>query len=79
VLTVADFPGAQTYGVKFSRGDSGRALHALTEIGRLIESGRFTLPAVRTMPLAEIAEVHRLSEEGQARGKLVLLIDGSAA
>ncbi|ASW54755.1 NADP-dependent oxidoreductase [Plantactinospora sp. KBS50] len=74
VLTIADFPGAQAHGVRFSGGDSGRALHALTEIGPLVEAGRFTLPAVRTMPLGEIAEAHRLSEAGQVRGKLVVLI-----
>lgn len=74
VLTVADFAGAQKYGVTFSRGDSGRALHALAEIGELIESGRFEPPAVRTFPLAEIAEAHRVSEQGHGRGTLVLLI-----
>ena len=74
VLTVADFAGAQKYGVTFSRGDSGRALHALAEVGELIESGRFEPQAVRTFPLAEIAEAHRVSEQGNGRGKLVLLI-----
>ncbi|MER5432321.1 NADP-dependent oxidoreductase [Streptomyces sp. NPDC002588] len=75
VVTVADFEGAQKYAVTFSRGDSGRALHALSEIGELIEAGRFSLPPVRTFPLAEVAEAHRVSEEGHVRGKLVLLID----
>jgi NADPH:quinone reductase-like Zn-dependent oxidoreductase len=73
VVTVADFEGAQRYGVRFSRGDTGRALHILTEIGRLIESGRFTPPPVRTFPLADIAEAHRVSEAGRTRAKLVLL------
>jgi NADPH:quinone reductase-like Zn-dependent oxidoreductase len=73
VLTVADFAGAQKYAVRFSQGDSGRALHALAEIGELIESGRFEPPAVRAFPLAEIAEAHRVSEQGNGRGKLVLL------
>ncbi|GAB3422658.1 NADP-dependent oxidoreductase [Flindersiella endophytica] len=72
VLTVADFAGAQAYGVRFSRGDTGRALHALTEIGDLIESGRFSLPAVRTFPLTDVAEAHRAGERGHVRGKLVL-------
>ncbi|BCY11659.1 oxidoreductase [Actinoplanes sp. L3-i22] len=73
VLTVADFLGAQQYGVRFSRGDSGRALHALTEIGPLIASGRFQLPPVRGFPLAEVADAHRAIEAGAASGKLVLL------
>jgi NADPH:quinone reductase-like Zn-dependent oxidoreductase len=74
VVTVADFDGARRYGVRFSSGDSGRALHALGVLGGLIESGRFAFPAVRTFPLAEVAEAHRISEEGKVRGKLVLLI-----
>jgi NADPH:quinone reductase-like Zn-dependent oxidoreductase len=60
--------------VRFSRGDDGRAVHALGEIGELIESGRFRLPVAQTFPLAEVAEAHRVSEQGQARGKLVLLV-----
>jgi NADPH:quinone reductase-like Zn-dependent oxidoreductase len=60
--------------VRFSRGDAGRAVHALAEIGDLIESGRFSLPAVQSFPLAEVAEAHRVSEDGHVRGKLVLLV-----
>jgi NADPH:quinone reductase-like Zn-dependent oxidoreductase len=74
VVTVADLSGAQEYGVRFSRGDAGRALHVLAEIGELIESGRFSLPVARTFPLAEVAEAHRVSEDGHLRGKLVLLV-----
>jgi NADPH:quinone reductase-like Zn-dependent oxidoreductase len=74
VVTIADFGGAQEYGVRFSSGDAGRAVHALAEIGELIESGRFSLPVVQTFPLAEIAEAHRVSEDGHVRGKLVLLV-----
>jgi NADPH:quinone reductase-like Zn-dependent oxidoreductase len=74
VVTVADFSGAQEYGVRFSRGAAGRAVHVLAEIGALIESGRFSLPVARTFPLAEVAEAHRVSEGGHVRGKLVLLV-----
>lgn len=74
VVTVADFAGAQEHGVTFSRGDTGRALHVLTEIGELIQSGRFSLPVVHTFPLTEIAEAHRVGENGHVRGKLVLVI-----
>jgi NADPH:quinone reductase-like Zn-dependent oxidoreductase len=73
VITVADFGGAQEHGVTFRSGDAGRAVHALGEIGELVESGRFSLP-VGTFPLAEVAEAHRVSEQGHVRGKLVLLV-----
>ncbi|WP_433219686.1 NADP-dependent oxidoreductase [Dactylosporangium sp. CS-047395] len=73
VVTIADFAGAQQHGVRFSRGDTGRALHALAEIGPLIDAGRFALPVARTFPLADVAEAHRVSEQGKVRGKLVLL------
>ena len=42
--------------------------------GELIESGRFSLPVAQTFPLAEVAEAHRVSEQGHVRGKLVLLV-----
>ena len=74
VVTIADFSGAREHGVRFSSGDAGRAVHALAEIGELIESGRFSLPVARTYPLAEIAEAHRTGEDGHVRGKLVLVI-----
>ncbi|WP_433061071.1 NADP-dependent oxidoreductase [Dactylosporangium sp. CS-033363] len=73
VVTIADFAGAQQHGVRFSRGDTGRALHALAEIGPLIDAGRFALPVAQTFPLADVAEAHRVSEHGRVRGKLVLL------
>ena len=34
----------------------------------------FSLPVAQTFPLAEIAEAHRVSENGHVRGKLVLLV-----
>ena len=74
VVTIADFGGAQEHGVRFSSGDTGRAVHALAEIGELIESARFSLPVARAFPLTEVAEAHRVSEHGHVRGKLVLLV-----
>ena len=79
VVTLADFAGAREHGVTFSSGDAGRAVHALAQIGELIESGRFSLPVAQTFPLAEVAEAHRVSEQGHARGKLVLLISEDGA
>ena len=75
VITVADVAGAQQYGVRFSRGDSGRALYALAQVGDLIGSGRFSVPVGQTFPLADVAQAHRVGEAGHVRGKLVLLVD----
>jgi NADPH:quinone reductase-like Zn-dependent oxidoreductase len=74
VVTIADYGGAHKYGVRFSSGDAGRAVYVLGEIGELIQSGRFSVPVGQTFPLAEVAEAHRISEHGHARGKLVLLV-----
>jgi NADPH:quinone reductase-like Zn-dependent oxidoreductase len=74
VVTIADFAGAQVHRVRFSSGDAGRAVHALAEIGELIESGRFSVPVVQTFPLAEIRDAHRVAEDGHPRGKIVLLV-----
>jgi NADPH:quinone reductase-like Zn-dependent oxidoreductase len=74
VITIADFSGAQQFGVRFSRGDSGRALYALAQVSELIEAGLFTLDVAQTFPLTDIAEAHRVGESGQVRGKLVLLV-----
>lgn len=74
VVTIADYAGAKQYGVRFSTGSDGRAVHAIGHIGALIESGQFSLPIAQTFPLAQIAEAHRVSEGGHVRGKLVVLV-----
>ncbi|HWG24262.1 NADP-dependent oxidoreductase [Actinospica sp.] len=75
VITVADFLGAQQTGVRFSRGDTGRATYALAQVARLAEAGRFSIKVGRTFPLADVAQAHRVGEAGTVRGKLVLLVD----
>jgi NADPH:quinone reductase-like Zn-dependent oxidoreductase len=74
VVTLADFDGAKQHEVHFSNGFHGHAFHALSDIGALIEAGRFWLPVERTYPLEEIAQAHRDSEHGHVRGRLVLVI-----
>jgi NADPH:quinone reductase-like Zn-dependent oxidoreductase len=75
VVTIADYAGAQETGVQFSGGmGTERAVHALREIGPVIESGRFSLPVAQRFPLERIADAHALSQEGHVRGKLVLLV-----
>lgn len=78
VITVADFRGAQETGVRFSRGDSGRATHILPEVARLGRDGRFRVRVGATFPLADVAEAHRLGESGRVKGKIVLLVDEDA-
>ncbi len=75
VVTIADYAGAQETGARFSGGmGTGRAVHALREIGELIEAGRFSLPVQQTFPLDQVGEAQRMSESGHVRGKLVLLV-----
>lgn len=75
VITIADYEGAQQYGVRFSGGDSERAIYVLAQIGDLVGSGRLALPVGQTFPLAQVAEAHRVGEAGHVRGKLVLLVE----
>jgi NADPH:quinone reductase-like Zn-dependent oxidoreductase len=74
VVTIADFLGAREHGVRFSRGDAGRALYVLGEVGELVESGRLTIPPIQTYSLAQIAEAHRVGEAGGVHGKIVLVL-----
>ncbi|CAJ62331.1 MULTISPECIES: NADP-dependent oxidoreductase [Frankia] len=74
VITVADFRGAQQTGVRFSRGDTGRATYALGQVARMAETGRFSVKIGRTFPLAEVAQAHRVGQAGTVRGKLVLFV-----
>ncbi|WP_371503018.1 NADP-dependent oxidoreductase [Kitasatospora sp. NBC_00374] len=75
VITVADFRGAQQTGIRFSRGDTGRATYALAQVAQMTETGRFSIQIGRTFPLTEVADAHRVGEAGTLRGKLVLLVD----
>ncbi|MFE7592126.1 NADP-dependent oxidoreductase, partial [Kitasatospora sp. NPDC057512] len=73
VVTLSDFAGAREHRVAFSRGDDGRALYVLAELGDLIATGRLALPQVHTFPLDQVAQAHHLGESGHAAGKIVLV------
>jgi NADPH:quinone reductase-like Zn-dependent oxidoreductase len=75
VIAIADFQGAQQHGVRFTGGGSESAWHGLDDVVALIEEGRFTLPVARTLPMSQIGEAQRLSEEGHAGGKIVVTVD----
>jgi NADPH:quinone reductase-like Zn-dependent oxidoreductase len=75
VITIADYSGAETAGVRFTGGpDSPRAWYALREAIALIRAGDFSMPVSQTFPLAEIGEAQRVSEHGHVRGKLVVTV-----
>ena len=76
VVTIADYAGAEQAGVRFTGGAGAeRAAHALTDAAKLVEAGRLTVPVAQTFPLADIAEAHRISQDGHPGGKLVLTVE----
>lgn len=58
----------------FSTMDDAGSGPALRRIGELLESGDIVLPPLRELPLREVAEVHRIIQEGHNRGKMVLKV-----
>ncbi|MFE4482069.1 MULTISPECIES: NADP-dependent oxidoreductase [Streptomycetaceae] len=73
VVTLSDVVGAREHRVAFSRGDDGRALYVLADLGELIATGRLALPQVHTFPLDQVARAHHFGESGHATGKIVLV------
>ncbi|WP_030254652.1 MULTISPECIES: NADP-dependent oxidoreductase [Streptomyces] len=76
VLTIADFVGAEQYGIRFTGGTEGASYHqrAYATALALHEAGTLRLPLHRVLPLAEAAEGQRISEGGHLRGKVVLTV-----
>ncbi|MFJ9839693.1 NADP-dependent oxidoreductase [Kitasatospora sp. NPDC101155] len=77
VLTIADIPGAQEHGIRFSGGAEGvESYHRRGYAAALAlhELGTLRLPLHRVFPLAEAAEAQRVSERGHLRGKIVLTV-----
>jgi NADPH:quinone reductase-like Zn-dependent oxidoreductase len=72
VATIAGFQAA-SLGIKLTSGSEGRALSGLTEAAALIEAGKLQVPIAGTFRFDHAADAHRVSEEGHARGKLVLV------
>ena len=73
IVTVADVDGAAQHGVRFSRGDDGRALYALSQISARIAAGASHRPPYRPSR-SPAPPLHCVGEAGRATGKLVLLI-----
>jgi NADPH:quinone reductase-like Zn-dependent oxidoreductase len=52
----------------------GRSRKAMERIAGLVESGAVRSPVIKTYPLAQAAEAHRLSQSRHFRGKLVFQV-----
>jgi NADPH:quinone reductase-like Zn-dependent oxidoreductase len=74
VVSIGDAT-ATGHGVRFTTGAEGRFFSALGLAASLASGGRFTMPVAQTWPLDQLAEAHRFSEGGHARGKLVVVLD----
>ena len=70
----------QMFGSRVCRGQKTRFVtrrsdgEHMAELSRLCEAGAIVPVVDRVMPLAEIAEAHRYSETGRARGKIVVKV-----
>lgn len=69
VISIANFAEADT-GIQITDSTPDRE-PALRQLAELLAAGGLRVP-VRTFPLDQAAEAHRLSQDGHVRGKLVL-------
>jgi NADPH:quinone reductase-like Zn-dependent oxidoreductase len=77
IVTIADFAGAQEFGVPFSSGgpESPRSPEFLAGLARLATQGGLKTTVSAEFPFQEAADAHRYSEAGHGQGKLVLTMD----
>lgn len=78
MVTVVAFPGdeAERHGVRVTRSFTKPSAESLEAITQLVEAGKVTAHIDTVLPLAEIRQAFALSEQGRARGKIVLAIPG---
>ena len=73
VVTIANW-GAAASGARVSGGGGAESqpLKALTEAAELLEQSKLVIK-IQTFPFNRAAEAHQISQDGHARGKLVLV------
>jgi NADPH:quinone reductase-like Zn-dependent oxidoreductase len=77
LVTIANAPPeqeAQERGVRAEALGMRANSEQLATLADLVARGEIRVEVSRTFPLAEVAEAHRLSESGHARGKIVLAV-----
>jgi NADPH:quinone reductase-like Zn-dependent oxidoreductase len=72
VLTIADYPGAQEHGVRFSSGGDGEVEGALADFADRLASGTVRAPEVVVYPLEQAGKAQEDNRTGAVSGKLVL-------
>ena len=75
VMTISDFAAAKTLGVRSNIEEPGMRIRydVLREFADLAAQGKFSVPISRTFALNEWKKALSVSEDHQARGKLILL------
>ncbi len=75
IMTISDFAAAKTLGVRSNLEEPGMRIRydVLKQFADLAAQGRFSIPIARTFALDEWKTALSISEEHQARGKLILL------
>jgi NADPH:quinone reductase-like Zn-dependent oxidoreductase len=74
VLTVANFGAAASGARVTGGGPESQPMKALSEAAELLEQSKLVIK-IQTFPFDRAAEAHQISQDGHARGKLVLLPD----
>ena len=71
--TIADFAGAQRYGVRTDGNAAGASVAVLAELAASIAAGELEIPIAQTYPLEQVREAYRELEQRHTLGKIVLL------
>ncbi len=79
VLTITDMAAAKELGVRNSFDEGGTLRYdVLGQFAALAAAGRFTIPVARALPFEDWRLAMDISLGGQARGKLLILPNGTA-
>lgn len=75
INTIADFAGAQKYGVRTDGSAAGSSRETLSEVANLVAWGEILMPLTAIYPFAQIRDAYVELARRKARGKIVLSLD----